>query len=77
MIVKGYKYLTEEAAQSGVDSLNTYYNIPTNVECLTINWRYYSYVESNNFWFIVWADSLNVVLGEPEDIELPDPPSQR
>ena len=82
MIVKGYTYNTEAEAQTAQTTLDDYYGIPISAEATTRNILIYTYYEDKNYWYMVWTDnpkvqapnSVTEVLGEPDDIEIPDPP---
>lgn len=65
-IQSGYRYNTEQEAQDAVHALNVYYGIPVSPDAITQRWCDYGY--NNEYWYIIWDDSLNVVLGEPTEI---------
>ena len=82
MIVKGYTYNTEAEAQTAQTTLDDYYGIPISAEATTRNILIYTYYEDKGYWYILWTDnpkvqapnSVTEVLGEPNDIEIPDAP---
>jgi hypothetical protein len=65
--IKGYKYDTEQLAEEAVNLCNTYYGIPQSPDDITRTWCDYQYAELNNpiFWYIIYDESLEIVLGEP------------
>ena len=81
MIVKGYTYNTEAEAQTAQTTLDNYYGIPL-PESSTLNILTYENYEDKGYWYILWTDnpkvqapnSVTEVLGEPDDIEIPDAP---
>ena len=76
MFINGYKYTTEAQAQAAVNNCNAYYGIPKTPEDVTQNWVEYQFAELNQpqFWYIVYDDSLQVVLGKPTEFEVVTPP---
>lgn len=70
--IKGYKYNTEQLAQEAVNLCNTYYQIPQSPNDITQNWCDYKYAKLNNptFWYIIYDESLVIVLGEPITFEV-------
>jgi hypothetical protein len=69
----GYKYLTEQEAQAAMSQCDTYYGYPK-TDCVTEHWCEYQFSELDNFYYIVYDQSIEVVLGQPEefDVTLPD-----
>ena len=65
MEITGYKYLTEQAALDAVELCDNYYGIPVSPEDETKHWCYFEYADLDNFWYIIYAESLEVVLGAP------------
>jgi hypothetical protein len=74
--IKGYKYTTESEAQAAQKACNEYYGIPKTPEDVTKNWVEYQFAELNQpqFWYIVYDESLEVVLGNPTEFEVVTPP---
>lgn len=66
--IKGWKFLKEDAANEAVQLCNTYYVIPTPLNPGLISWC--STFQIEDFWFISWDESIEVVLGEPIEIEI-------
>ena len=65
--MKGYTYTTEQEAIDARDLVDTYYGYPKD-GCITQNWC--EYKQSNNFFYIPYDESLEVVLGTPIEIIL-------
>jgi hypothetical protein len=67
MEINGYKYSTEQDAIDARKLCNTYYGIPKSLNDITQNWIDYKIAELNNpiFWYIIYDESLNVILGNP------------
>jgi hypothetical protein len=72
---KGYKFTTEQAAINARESVDTYYGIPVTPDDVTQNWVSYQVAGLNTpqFWYITFNDSLEVVLGEPTEFEVVQP----
>jgi hypothetical protein len=75
--IKGYQYLSEESAQNAVALCNTYYGIPISSDDVTQTWVNYQFANLNTpqFWYIVYDDTLLPVLGQPTEFEVVYPPS--
>jgi hypothetical protein len=76
MEVLGYKYDTEQEAINAREACDAYYGIPVSPNDVTQNWVEYQKTDLNNpnFWYIIYNDSLNVVLGTPETFDVETPP---
>jgi hypothetical protein len=76
MVITGYKYTNEQEAIDARETCDAYYGIPVNPDDVTQNWCDYQISELDNpiFWFIIFDESLRVVLGEPETFEVTTPP---
>lgn len=73
--INGYQYTTEQEAIDARELCVTYYGIPVSPEDVTQNWVEYRYAELNTpqFWYIVYDESLLPVLGEPIEFEVIQP----
>jgi len=69
--INGYKYTTEQDAQSAVKSCNQYYGIPIEGDT-TQNWCMYQVAKLNTpiFWYIVFDEYLLPILGNPTEFEV-------
>jgi len=69
--INGYKYTTEQDAQSAVTLCNQYYSIPIEGDT-TQNWCMYQIAELNTpiFWYIIYDESLLPILGNPTEFEV-------
>lgn len=76
MEILGYKYSNEQDAINAREQIDTYYGIPVSPDDVTQNWVDYQTSEYNTpiFWYIIFDDSLKVVLGEPITFEVTTPP---
>jgi len=74
--INGYKYIIEQEAITARESVDTYYGIPVTPDDVTQNWVDYQFAELNTpqFWYIVFDESLLVVLGTPSEFEVVTPP---
>jgi hypothetical protein len=74
--INGYQYLIEQEAITARELCDTYYGIPVAPDDVTQNWVDYQFAELNNpqFWYIVFDESLLVVLGTPSEFEVVTPP---
>jgi hypothetical protein len=73
--INGYKFTTEQDAINARESVDTYYGIPVTPDDVTQNWVNYKLAELNTpqFWYINFNDSLEVVLREPTEFEVVQP----
>ncbi len=78
MEVIGYKYTNEQDAINARETCNTYYGIPVSPDDVTQNWTDYqtANLDTPIFWYIIYDETLQVVLGEPITFEVttPQPP---
>lgn len=76
MEVTGYKYTNEQDAIDARETCDTYYGIPVSPEDVTQNWVEYQTATLDNpiFYYIIFDESLEVVLGEPITFEVTTPP---
>jgi hypothetical protein len=74
--LEGYKYITEQDAINARELVDTYYGIPVSPNDVTQNWVDYNTATLDNpiFWYIIFDESLEVVLGEPITFEVTTPP---
>jgi len=64
----GYKYNTEQEAINAQKNCNAFYGIPKRENDITQNWCSYEF--SENFWYIVYDESLEPILGEPIEFQI-------
>jgi len=76
MTILGYKYTTEQEAQMAAKACSDYYGIPVSPSDVTQHWVNYqtAYFNTPKFWYIVYDDSLRIVLGNPTEFEVTEPP---
>jgi hypothetical protein len=74
--IKGYKYITEQEAITARESVDFYYGIPIIADDVTQNWVDYQFAELNTpqFYYIVFDESLTPILGTPTQFEVVTPP---
>lgn len=72
MEITGYKYTNEQDAISAREQVDTYYGIPVSPDDVTQNWVDYNTATLDNpiFWYIVFDESIRVILGEPTEFEV-------
>jgi hypothetical protein len=72
MKITGYKYTTEQEAIDARKQCADYYGLPVTPEDVTQYWVDYQTAEFNTpvFWYIVFDESIRVILGEPTQFEL-------
>jgi hypothetical protein len=70
--INGYQYITEQEAKNAQALCNSYYGIPVSPDDITQNWVDYQFAELNTpqFWYIVFDESLLPVLGIPSEFEV-------
>ena len=73
--INGYQYHTEQEAITARELCDAYYGIPVTPDDVTQNWVDYQFAELNTpqFWYIIFDDSLLPVLGQPTDFEVVTP----
>jgi hypothetical protein len=76
MKITGYKYTNEQEAIDARESCDAYYGIPVTPNDITQNWVDYKTADLDNpiFYYIIFDESLRVVLGEPINFEVTTPP---
>ena len=74
--IKGYKYTTEAETIAAQTQCDAFYGIPKSPEDITQHWVGYNFAELNTpqFWYITFDESLLPVLGEPNEFEVIQPP---
>jgi hypothetical protein len=74
--IKGYQYITEQEAINARELCDTYYGIPVSPDDVTQNWVDYQFAQLNTpqFWYIVFNESLTPILGTPTEFEVVTPP---
>lgn len=70
MVFNGYTYNSAIDAQTAVQQCDTYYGIPKNPDDVTQHWVEYEYSVNDNFYFILFDESLLPILGEPVEFEV-------
>ena len=76
MNVLGYKYTTEGKAKQARKACSDYYGIPVSADDVTqfyVNYQTAMF-DSPKFWYIIYNDSLQVVLGNPTEFSVSEPP---
>ena len=73
--INGYQYTTEQEAIIARELCDTYYGIPVSPDDVTQNWVEYQLAELNTpqFWYIVFDESLLPVLGLPSEFDVITP----
>tara|TARA_R110000868_G_scaffold131267_1_gene341213 strand:- start:146 stop:349 length:204 start_codon:yes stop_codon:yes gene_type:complete len=65
----GYQYFIEQEAIDARKECADYYGLPKSPEDETIYWVNYEYSELN-FWYIVFDESIEAILGKPTNFEI-------
>ena len=75
--IRGYKYITEQDAVNAREACDSYYSIPVSPDSVTQNWTDYQFAELNTpqFWYIIFDESLVPVLGQPVTFDIIATPS--
>jgi hypothetical protein len=68
MYIKGYKYQTEQEAQTARKQCADYYGLPKSPEDITQFWV--DYQVADDFFYIIFDESLLPILGEPIEFEI-------
>lgn len=76
MVITGYKYTTEQDAINAREQVDAYYGIPVSPDDVTQNWTDYNIAELDLpiFWYIVFDESIEIILGQPEIFEVTQTP---
>jgi hypothetical protein len=74
--IKGYKYTNESKAIAAQTQCDTFYGIPKTPTDITQHWVSYNFAELNEpqFWYITFDESLLLILGQPTEFEVIQPP---
>ena len=72
MLINGYKYTNEQEAIDARKQCADYYGLPVAPDDVTQYWVDYETAELDNpiFWYIVFDESIRVILGEPNEFEV-------
>jgi hypothetical protein len=72
MEIIGYKYTNEQDSINAKELCNAYYGIPIAPDDVTQNWVDYqtATLDTPIFYYIVFDESLRVVLGQPITFEV-------
>jgi hypothetical protein len=75
MEVTGYKYMNEQDAIDARELVDAYYGIPVSPDDVTQNWVDYqtANLDTPIFYYIIFDESLTVVLGQPITFEVTIP----
>jgi hypothetical protein len=71
--MKGYKYNIETEAIAARKSAADYMGLPKNPNDTTIYWVDYNYSQIDGFYYIIYVEELEKVLGEPKEFEVTQP----
>ena len=72
MLINGYKYTTEQEAIDARKECADYYGLPVAPDDITQYWVDYETAEFDTpiFWYIVFDESIEMILGEPTEFEV-------
>jgi hypothetical protein len=68
----GYQYFIEQEAIDARKECADYYGLPKSPEDETLYWVDYNYSELN-FWYIVFDESIEMILGQPTEFNVTTP----
>ena len=76
MEITGYKYTNEQDAIDARKQCADYYGLPVAPDDVTQYWVDYETAELDTpiFWYIVFDESIRIILGEPTQFELTQEP---
>jgi hypothetical protein len=66
--IKGYKYITEQEAIDARKQCADYYGLPVTPEDVTQYWV--DYQTADDFFYIIFDESILPILGEPTEFEI-------
>lgn len=64
----GYKYITEQEAINAVTLCNSHYGYPK--QDTTTNWIDFQYSDLDGFFYIIFDESVENILGQPIEFEI-------
>jgi len=72
MEIIGYKYTNEQDAIDARKACADYYGLPKSPEDVTQYWVDYqtASLDAPVFWYIVFDESIEIILGQPETFEV-------
>lgn len=70
--MKGWKYNTEQDALAAVTQCDTHYGYPKE-DCTTTHWCWYNHSELDGFYYIMFDETIEVVLGQSEEFDVTQP----
>lgn len=72
MEINGYKYTTEQEAMAARKACADYYGLPKTPEDTTLYWVDYqeASLDTPIFWYIVYDESIETILGTPTLFEV-------
>ena len=72
MLIKGYKYITEQEAIDARKQCADFYGLPKSPEDITQFWVDYqeASLDTPIFWYIIFDESIRDILGEPTEFEV-------
>lgn len=75
MLINGYKYTNEQDAINARKQCADYYGLPVAPDDVTQYWVDYETAELDNpiFWYIVFDESIEMILGQPTTFEVTFP----
>lgn len=75
MLINGYKYTNEQEAIDARKQCADYYGLPVAPDDVTQYWVDYETAELDNpiFWYIVFDESIEMILGQPTTFEVTFP----
>jgi hypothetical protein len=68
----GYKFTTEQEAQDACLTIDTQFGYPKE-NCITQHWVDYQFSELDGFYYILFDESIESILGTPEEFEITQP----
>lgn len=76
MEITGYKYTNEQEAIDARKQCADYYGLPVAPDDVTQYWVDYETAELDTpiFWYIVFDESIRIILGEPSQFEVTQEP---
>ena len=68
MLINGYKYTNEQEAIDARKQCADYYGLPVAPDDVTQYWV--DYQQADDFWYIIFDESIADILGEPITFEI-------
>jgi hypothetical protein len=71
----GYKFETEQLAADARQTIDAHFGYPKE-DCVTQHWVDFQFSELDGFYYILFDESIEAILGAAEEFEITQPENQ-